>query len=144
MKCGALQDPPGPPSCSRGDTAFKAESEASKYRRYVPRLQIYLYNAGQHLLSPKVDSTEIMMVRLVPGLPAPLRHPGFSIPWQDWRQFGETWLGNVWPLGSPDCAILSPAGKTMTAQKHEKTNLLTGGKICPKVARVAHQFKTRS
>ena len=99
---------------------------------------------GTSYLPPEVYSTEIMMVRLVPGLPAPLRHPGFSIPWQDWRQFGETWLVNVWPLGSPDCAILSPAGKTMTAQKHEKTNLLTGGKICPKVARVAHQFKTRS
>ena len=62
----------------------------------------------------------------------------------NWRQFGETWLGNVWPLGSPDRAILSPAGKTMAAQKDENTNLLGGGKVCPKVSRIAHQFKTRS
>ena len=99
---------------------------------------------GTSFFPPEVYSTEITMVRLVPGLPAPLRHPGFSIPWQYWGQFGETWLGNVWPLGSPDRAILSPAGKTMAAQKHENTNLLAGGIVCPKVSRIAHQFKTRS
>ena len=101
-------------------------------------------NRHQFCLTPKVYSTEVTMVRLVPGLPAPLRHPGFSIPWQYWRQFVETWLGNVLQLGSPDRAILSPAGKTMAAQKHENTNLLAGGKVCPKVSRIAHQFKTRS
>ena len=57
----------------------------------------------------------------------------------NWRQFGETWLGNVWPLGSPDRAILSPAGKTMAAQKNMRTparwrqSLSKGCQDCPSV-----------
>ena len=41
-------------------------------------------NGQPFYLPPESYSTEIMMVRLVPGLPAPLGHPGFSIPWQEY------------------------------------------------------------